>query len=136
MAYKIQFDRHTPGWIRNIREVPSRVQAYFSHLHIKRLVKTGRVLKRIRSHNGVPKMIEKAAIKDLFYGGMLEMLNNKSYYYHSSIGPEYSHFTDAGTKAISEYLVIMAHMMMAAEQESLNKRAKDLVINGLKGETV
>lgn len=81
-------------------------------------------------------MIEKAAIKDLFYGGMLEILNNKFYYYHSSVGPEYSHFTESGNRVMAEYLTMVAHMMMAAEQESLNKRAKDLVINGLTGETV
>ena len=81
-------------------------------------------------------MIEKSAVKDLFYGGLMEILSNRHYYYHSSIGSEYSHFTDPGKEAIEVYLNTMAGMMLKAEEASLNKRAKDLVINGLKGEKV
>jgi hypothetical protein len=81
-------------------------------------------------------MLEKSAIKDLLYGGISEILNNRNYYYHSSIGAEYSHFTDAGKAAMTEYLNIMGAAMIKAEEASLNKRAKDLVINGLKGEKV
>lgn len=136
MAYKIQFGRYTTGWIRNIREMPSRVQAYFSHLRIKWLVKTGRVLERVRSHNGVPKMLEKAAVKDLFYGGIMEILSNSRYYHNSSVGSEYNYFTELGKEALDEYLKSMAPMMLKAEELSLNKRAKDLVINGLKGEKI
>ncbi len=136
MAYKIQISYYAQSWIRNIREVPGRVQGYFEHLYVKRLVKTRGVLKRIRSNNGVPKMIEKAAVKDLFYGGVMEILSNRHYYYHSSIGSEYSHFTDVGKEAMEVYLNNMAGLMFKAEEASLNKRAKDLVINGLKGEKV
>jgi DNA-binding GntR family transcriptional regulator len=116
--------------------MPSRIQSYFSYLYAKRLVKTRGVLKRIRSNDGVPKMLEKSAIKELLYGGISEILNNRQYYYHSSIGAEYSHFTDAGKAAMAEYLNIMGAEMIKAEEASLNKRAKDLVINGLKGEKV
>jgi len=136
MAYKIPLSGYAQSWIRNIRKVPIRVQSYISHLHVKRLVKTGRVLERVRSHDGVPKMLEKAAIKDLFYGGMVEIMNNKNYYYKSSIGSEYNHLTESGLKAMSEYIQVMATMIANAEEASLNKRAKDLVINGLKGEKV
>ena len=136
MAYKIRLHDYTQSWIRNIQELPSRVQNYIGHLHVKRLVKTRGVLKRVRSNDGVPKMLEKSAIKDLLYGGISEILNNRNYYYHSSIGAEYSHFTDAGKAAMAEYLNIMGAAMIKAEEASLNKRAKDLVINGLKGEKV
>jgi hypothetical protein len=136
MAYKIPLSGYAQSWIRNIREVPSRVQSYIGHLHVKRLVKTGCVLERVRSHDGVPKMLEKAAIKDLFYGGMVEIMNNKNYYYKSSIGSEYNHLTESGLKAMSEYIQVMATMIANAEEASLNKRAKDLVISGLKGEKV
>jgi hypothetical protein len=81
-------------------------------------------------------MIEKAAIKDLFYGGVVEIMNNRNYYYKSSVGSEYNHLTEAGQKVISEYINVMAGMIADAEEASLNKRAKDLVISGLKGEKV
>jgi hypothetical protein len=136
MAYKIRLRDYTQSWIRNIREVPSRIQIYFGVLYAKWLVKTRGVLKRVRSNDGVPKMLEKSALKDLIYGGISEILSNRNYYYHSSIGAEYSHFTDAGKAAMADYLNIMGAAMIKAEEVSLNKRAKDLVINGLKGEKV
>jgi hypothetical protein len=136
MAYKIRLYAYTQSWIRNIQKVPGRIQSYIDHLHVKRLVKTGGVLKWVRSNNGVPKMLEKSAIKDLLYGGISEILNNRNYYYHSSIGAEYSRFTDDGKAAMAAYLNIMGAEMLKAEEASLNKRAKDLVINGLKGEKV
>jgi hypothetical protein len=116
--------------------VPARIQGYISNLYVKRLVKTGRVLERVRSNNGVPKMLEKNAIKDLFYGGIMEILRNDRYYYNSRIGSEYNHFTEKGKEAMDEYLKSMASLMLKAEEESLNKRAKELVLKGLKGETV
>lgn len=136
MVYKIRHYFDTSGWIRNIQTMPGRVQSYIGHLHVKRLVKTGRVLERVRGNNGVPKMLEKSAIKDLFYGGMMEILNNREYYYNSRIGAEYNHFTEKGKATMDEYLKSMANLMLKAEEESLNKRAKELVINGLKGEKV
>lgn len=136
MAYKIRLRYYTQSWVRNIQSVPSRIQGYFSHLYAKWLVKTGRVLERVRGNNGVPKMIEKAAIKDLFYGGVVEIMNNRNYYYKSSVGSEYNHLTEAGQKVMSDYMNVMAGMIAEAEEVSLNKRAKDLVINGLKGEKV
>lgn len=136
MAYKFRTSSYSSGWIRNIRSVPSRIQSCIGYLYAKWLVKTGRVLTRVRSHNGVSKMLEKPAIKELLYGGMMEMLKNRDYYYNSGIGSNYSHFTENGKEAMAEYLRVMADLMMKAEEESLNKRAKELVIKGLKGETI
>ena len=136
MAYKISLYSYAQSWLRNIQELPQRVRGYLEYMYVKRLVKTRGVLKRLRSHNGVPKMLEKSALKDLLYGGISEILSNRQYYYHSSIGAEYSHFTDAGKAAMADYLNIMGAAMIKAEEASLNKRAKDLVINGLKGEKV
>ena len=136
MAHKIWLYGNTSRWIRNIRSVPVRIQAYFGHLYVKWLVKTGRVLERVRSYNGVLKMLEKNAVKDLFYGGIMEILKNREYYYNSGIGSDYNHFTDKGKDAMEAYLRSMSVMMLKAEEESLNKRAKELVIKGLKGENI
>lgn len=136
MAYKIQLSSYAQSRLRNIREMSCRIQGCPKYLYVKWLVKTRGVLKRIRSNDGVPKMLEKSAMKDLLYGGISEILRNRHYYYHSSVGSEYSHFTDAGKEAMAEYLNIMGAAMIKAEEMSLNKRAKDLVINGLKGEKV
>jgi hypothetical protein len=81
-------------------------------------------------------MIEKEAVKDMFYGGLLEIMNNSRYYYKSSVNAEFSHFTDQGKTFIEEYVKYIAIMMLRVEEESLNKRAKEMVINGLKGENI
>lgn len=81
-------------------------------------------------------MLEKNAVKELFYGGVMEILNNPNYYYNSKVGLDYNHFTERGKAAMDEYLKTMAGLMLKAEEESLNKRAKELVIQGLKGENV
>ena len=76
--------------------------------------------------------MEKAAIKDLIYGGLEEILNNNRYYYHSTIGSNYSHLTDAGKQAVTEFMDIIAWKMREAENQDLNARAKQQVLDQLK----
>ena len=78
--------------------------------------------------------MDRAALKELMMGGLSEIAKNRKYYYHSSVGAEYSHFTDEGKEAISEFLNVMVFKLRQAEEKELNQRAKDLVIKGLKGE--
>jgi hypothetical protein len=70
------------------------------------------------------------------YGGLNELIKDRRYYYHSTIGMSYSHWTDEGQTALSDFMGIIAHKMIEAEDASISKRAKELVINGLKGEKV
>lgn len=76
--------------------------------------------------------MEKAAIKDLIYGGIEEIVRNNRYYYHSSVGGNYSHFTEDGKEAISEFMNIMAYKIRSAEEADLERRAKDMVLKELK----
>ena len=78
--------------------------------------------------------MDKQAVKDLTYGGISELMRNPNYYYFSSVGSAYSHWTEAGKQALYEYMELMAFKFHESEQESLNQRAKELVIKGLKGE--
>tara|TARA_R110000823_G_scaffold211138_4_gene341493 strand:+ start:586 stop:819 length:234 start_codon:yes stop_codon:yes gene_type:complete len=71
------------------------------------------------------------ALKDLLYGGLLELIQNKKYFYHSAVSAEYSHWTEAGEDAMSEFMNIMAFHMAAAESIRLDARAKELVMDGL-----
>lgn len=76
--------------------------------------------------------MQRSAIKDVVYGGVMEIMRNRHYYYHSGIGSAYSHFTDEGREAVQEFLNVMSSKMMEAEHEELNARAKQQVINELK----
>lgn len=50
------------------------------------------------------------ALKEIIFGGTRELMKNRKYYYHSSVGAEYCHWTD--------------------------ERAKEMVLTGLKGERI
>lgn len=76
--------------------------------------------------------MEKGAIKDLVYGGMEEILNNSRYYYHSSVGASYSHLTDAGKGAVTEFMDMMAWKIKEANEVDLDARAKKQVLEQLK----
>lgn len=78
--------------------------------------------------------MQKGAIKDLIYGGVEEILNNRNYYYHSSVGRDYSHLTDDGKVAIIEFMDLMAWKIKEANEADLERRAKQQVLDALKGE--
>jgi hypothetical protein len=77
--------------------------------------------------------MQKGAIKDLIYGGLEELINNRNYYYHSSVGRDYSHLTDDGKVAIVEFMDLMSWKIKQANEEDLERRAKEQVMNALKG---
>ena len=80
--------------------------------------------------------MEQQALKETLYAGIHALAENRRYYYHSAMGTDYSHWTDEGKLAVADYTKVMVEMMLAEEERLLNKRAKDLVVKGLKGETI
>jgi hypothetical protein len=80
--------------------------------------------------------MEKDVVKALMWGGLMELMNNKEFYYHSSVGPEYGHWSEKGTRVMMTFMSSMTKQMVAAEEQELNRRAKEMVIKGLKGEKV
>jgi predicted GIY-YIG superfamily endonuclease len=80
--------------------------------------------------------MEKDVIKDLMYGGITELMNNKDFYYRSGVGADYSYWTEKGTLVMIEFVKSMTKQMHNTEDKLLDKRAKELVLKGLKGEKV
>ena len=80
--------------------------------------------------------MDKDAVKNLVFGGVCELIRDRRYYYYSSVGSNYCHFTDIGEVALKEFMSQMATVIRQAEEDELDKRAKDMVIRGLKGEKV
>jgi hypothetical protein len=60
-----------------------------------------------------------------------EIINNRNCYYRSSVGGNYSHFTDEGKVAVMEYIELMAYKIHEAEQADLERRAKEQVLKEL-----
>ena len=79
--------------------------------------------------------MNKSAIKDLVYGGMTELMKNKTYYYHSSVGANYGHWTEHGKEALTEFMNLVAGKMYEAEQADLDSRAKQQVLDQLKAKS-
>lgn len=76
--------------------------------------------------------MDKQALKNILYGSLYELALDKKYYYHSKFDTKYSHFTPEGEKAVVEILTIWVDRLLKEEDSSLNKRAKDMVLKGLK----
>ncbi len=77
--------------------------------------------------------MEKQAIKELMYGGLKEIMNNSRYYYRSSVGKEYSNFTESGKLVVEKFVTDLAGYITEAENADLDKRARDMVLQELKG---
>ena len=80
--------------------------------------------------------MDRQAVKDLAFGGLVEILKSKRYYYYSTVGADYCHLTEEGEKMVVEYINMLGYKVMKAEEDDLNRRAKELTMKALKGETV
>lgn len=76
--------------------------------------------------------MEKSAIKDLMYGGIEEIIRNPKFYHHSPVGSNYCYLTESGQQAVLEYMNTVSHMIRAAEEADLDRRAKDIMLKELK----
>ena len=79
--------------------------------------------------------MDKGCLKDFIYGGLMEIMNNRQYYYKSSVGQGYCHFTEEGEKALVEYMNLISWKMIEAENNELNARSKEMIMNTLKGDS-
>ena len=89
-------------------------------------------LERAKTYKGF--VMDKQAIKELMYGGIKELMNNRHYYYRSSVSKDYSYFTTEGQQAVKSFILDMARYISEAEDKELDQRAKDMVMRELKGE--
>jgi hypothetical protein len=80
--------------------------------------------------------MDKGAVKDLVFGGLMELQRNRAYYYYSGVGSNYSYWTEDGKEAVLEFMREMAPLMRQAEEQDLDKRAKEMVLKELKNNNV
>lgn len=85
------------------------------------------VLRLMRKFN-----MEKQAIKELLYGGVSELMKNKRYYYVSSVSKDYNKWTEEGLTALNDFVGVITHYIIAADENDLDRRAKEIVFNSLK----
>jgi hypothetical protein len=79
-------------------------------------------------------MKTKNSIKDIIYGSMLELMENRKFFYKSNIGKwEYSHWTDEGKEELHQLMQTMSIQMLKFQEKELEDKAKDMVMEKLKG---
>jgi hypothetical protein len=78
--------------------------------------------------------MDRRAVKELMYGGIAELMRNSHYFYRSTVGAQYCHWTEEGQKALAEYMTIIGYKMIEAEEADLDRRSKDIVLRTLKGD--
>lgn len=78
--------------------------------------------------------MDKQALKDMLYGSIAELAKNSKYYNNSPFGGKYCYYTEAGERAVMEILQVWTLKVLEEQQRSLDQRAKELVLKGLKGE--
>jgi len=76
--------------------------------------------------------MEKQAVKDLMYGSLNELMQNRRYYSRSSVGPEYSRWTEEGQVVLNQFMSDIIKLIYIAEQNDLDSRSKELVFKELK----
>lgn len=75
--------------------------------------------------------MDRSALKDLLYGGIEELTQNKKYYYNSSIGAHYNHWTEQGAKELTEFMNLMAAEIAKCRVAEDEQRSKDMVMKEL-----
>jgi hypothetical protein len=78
--------------------------------------------------------MDKSALKDVTYGSIKELMRNPDYYYHSSASSDFCYWTESGKKALLEHMQVIAWLMFRTEHDELDARAKEMVMNTLKGD--
>lgn len=72
-------------------------------------------------------------IEKMMVGSIKEILKDRQYFYHSSIGPEYCHLTEAGNRAILDIVNLLGSRLSVAIEKEDIERSKKLVLDELKG---
>ena len=88
------------------------------------------VLQQARKSN-----MDKDAIKSILYGGIAELMDNRTYFHKSSMDPKYSHWHDKGKEAVLDFIDFASIEIQKSQDIELNTRAKELTMKALKGET-
>ena len=65
-------------------------------------------------------------------GAIKGILSQSSLFYYSNVGNDYCHLTESGKDAVAEVVNMFAPRLLKAHEETLDERAKQLVLKELK----
>ena len=70
----------------------------------------------------------------MIQGTLDAIVKNRKYFYHSNVGPQYSKLYPDGEVMLIKSMNSLLPLLADANTRELDKRAKDIVLNTLKGE--
>ena len=74
------------------------------------------------------------ADKDKVYGALKEFTKNSMFWHTSPVGREYCHLTEAGREIIADMMQDMLRTVDALDRKAVDQRAKEMVVEKLKGD--
>lgn len=77
--------------------------------------------------------IKRAMNKDIVYGALMELSQNKSVWHESTVSPEYSHLTEDGKAAIVHVIEEMFRGLQTIHKLEIREEAKKQTLDALKG---
>jgi len=71
-------------------------------------------------------------VQTIINGSIDAIISNKDYFYHSGVGPNYSHLTKEGEVMILKTLNSLLPLLDDAKHRELDERAKQITFDTLK----
>lgn len=70
--------------------------------------------------------------KDMLYGALLELVQNRQVWHESTVSPEYSHLTEDGKKAIVHVVEELFRGLQTIHKEEIREEAKKQTLDSLR----
>lgn len=84
-------------------------------------------LKMVRKYD-----LKRAMNKDIVYGALMELSQNKQVWHESTVGAEYSHLTEEGKDAIIHVIEEMFRGLQTIHKQEITEEAKRQTLAALK----
>jgi len=76
--------------------------------------------------------MDETALKELLYSGVVSLLENREYFYYSSLGTDYCHWTEEGEQVLLGYLAMFGPKIIKGKRLAIETKAKELMLDTLK----
>jgi hypothetical protein len=71
-------------------------------------------------------------VMEMIGGALRSIVDNSDYFYRSSVSPQYSKLYPQGEQMLIKTMSVLLPLLSKAQEEALDRRAKELVIKELK----
>ena len=76
--------------------------------------------------------LKRSMNKDIIYGALLELSQNRQVWHESTVSPEYSHLTEEGKEAIIHVVEDMFRGLQTIHKQEIKEEAKRQTLEALK----